>query len=265
MTRNPISSILVDVDGTIISDKTQDHPAYIKGRSQFAQLIKLANQGEIPPIGFCTGREASYVLGMLRWLGLPDSFSVVESGLVLFNPLTQERLYNPAFTPELREIFDEVRRNRIPRLLEKLPYLSLYIGKEVNIALEPRPGAPSIEECRVAIEEELREVEGITINASGSAVDISPKGVDKGTGTLFYCKVTKTNPAHVLLIDDSLGGKPAADVVGYLGCASDAEGSFKELVLDRDKDKRHTSELPLVEGVVDCICHFTDTPVPIAQ
>jgi len=156
-----------------------------------------------------------------------------------------------------------VRRDKIPRLLERLPFLSLYIGKEVNIALErASEEAPPIEECRLAVVEELRGVRGIVINASRSAIDISPEGVDKGTGTLFQCEVTGTDPDDVLLIDDSLGGKPAADVVGHLGGASDASDPWKKLVLERDPNRRHISLLPLVEGVVDCICTLTNTPVP---
>lgn len=251
-----IEYILLDVDDTIISTDRENHREYEEGRRQFAYLIGLANQGKLPPIGFCTGREASYVLGMTRWLAIPNSWSVVESGLILYNPSTQERLYHPKFTPKLQQVFEEIRKTRIPQLLKEFPFLFPYVGKEWNVALERKEGAPPIEECERVIKEMLRELPGIAIHASSIAVDISPEGIDKGSGILFLAEKTGIDPRSMLLIDDSLGGKPAADKVGFLACPANASKNFQELVAARG-EQGYLSPCNLVEGVVDAICHFT--------
>ena len=258
-----IGYILVDIDDTVVATDGSDRREYEEGRRQFAHLIGLSNQGIIPPIGFCTGREASYVLGFLRWIAIPDCWSIVESGLILYNPRTQERKEHPLFTPERQEMFREVKGAHIPRLLKRFPFLAPYKGKEWNIALERGGGAPPIAECERVVKETLAGIPGITIHASSIAVDISPEGIDKGAGVLYLADTTGVDPRTMLLIDDSVGGKPAADQVGFLACPADIEDKrFQQEVERREAEgKGHVSPCKLVEGVVETICFFTGVPL----
>lgn len=259
-----IRYILADIDDTIISTGGSAPPSVLNGLPKLSWIITQANSGKLPRFGFCTGREASYVLGISRFMEAPDSWSITESGLVLFNPRTQERKYHPSFTQEMREVFEEINRKRIPRLVVKFPFLHRYIGKEVNIALERKDETVSLADCERVIRESLRDImEYLEINVSSIAVDISPKGIDKGTGVVRLAEITGIPPSEMLLIDDSMGGKPAADRVGYLACPDKSKDDFMALVQSREKEGRgHVSPLELAEGVVESTAYFTGVKIP---
>jgi len=65
----------------------------------------------------------------------------------------------------------------------------------------------------------------------------------------------------MLLIDDSMGGKSAADRVGYLACPDKSKPDFMELVRSRGKENGHESPLELTEGVVESISYFTGVKI----
>ncbi|MFH1180873.1 MAG: hypothetical protein V1705_00500 [bacterium] len=258
----PIRYILADIDDTIVSTSGKTPISVFSGLPKLSWLIEQANLGKIARFGFCTGREASYVLGISRFMEIPDSWSITESGLVLFNPKTQERRYHPAFTPEMKEVFDEINRKRIPRLATKYPFLFPYVGKEVNVAIEVKDSTASLADCERIIRESLRDIiEFLEINVSSIAVDISPKGIDKGTGAVRLAEITGVPLSEMLLIDDSLGGKPAADRVGFLACPVNARSDFKELVKIRGENG-HESPLDFAEGVAESVCFFTGVKIP---
>lgn len=259
----PARYVLADIDDTIIPTKGEEPPSSVySGLPKLSRLIRQANSGTMPRFGFCTGREASYVLGLCRFLEIPDSWSIVESGLILFNPRTQERLYHPALTLELREVFEEIKIKRIPRLVAKFPFLNPYRGKEINIAIERKGETVSWDDCERVIRESVQDImEFLEINRSSIAVDISPRGIDKGTGTLRLAEVTGVPVSEMLLVDDSMGGKPAADQVGFLACPANAKQDFKELVRTKGENG-HESPLEFIEGVVESILHFTGAKIP---
>lgn len=267
--------ILVDIDDTIISTKEIPLPAdpnepdrYLsisKGLPKLSWIIAQANAKQLPPLGFCTGREASYALGVSTFFReKPNYWSIVESGLVLFNPKTEERKYHPAFTDDMRKVFEEINLIRIPRLVQKHPFLRQYKGKEVNAAVELNDGTASLADCERIIRDSFQDIiDFLEINVSSIAVDISPKGIDKGTGVVRLAEVTGIPPSEMLLIDDSMGGKSAAYRVGYLACPANARPDFKELVAAKEKEgKGHESPQGFTEGVVESISYFTGVKLP---
>lgn len=259
----PIRYVLADVDDTIVTTDGKFNQSVYGGQPKLSWIIEQANIGQLPRFGFCTGREVSYVLGACRFIETPNSWSVTESGLILYNPsASPDRIYHPAFTKAVSEIFVEIRGKRIPRLEEKYPFLKPYKGKEVNIAIELKDGTATLADCERIIRESLTDIiEFLEINVSSIAVDISPKGVDKGTGAVRLAEVTGIPLSEMLLIDDSLGGKPAADRVGFLACPANASAAFKELVRARG-EKGYESPYEFAEGVADAISHFTGVKIP---
>lgn len=253
----PVRYVLADIDDTIVATNGTVPPCLYNGLQKLSWIIAKANLGQLPPFGFCTGREASYVLGIARFMEIPNSWSLVESGLLLYNPRSQDRKYHPALTQEMREVFEEIKKKRIPLLVAKFPFLFPYTDKEVNIAIERRDEAVSLKDCEQVIREALQNlVQFLEINVSSIAVDISPKGIDKGTGLIFLAEETGIPPSEMLLIDDSMGGKPAADHAGFLACPANAKPEFKELVRARG-EKGYESPFEFAEGVADSILHFT--------
>lgn len=256
----PITRVLLDVDDTIFPTGEPWPFGLDSGLETLQRLIRDAQTGNSPGIGFVTGREIPYVLGFTRLLSqVPDCWSVVESGAFLFNTKTQEELTHPALTVQAQELFCKIREQRIPQLCDQFPHLKPYEGKRVNIALECRDPQIPMRECEKQVREALQDLLDqrlITMHASSIAVDISPYGVDKGTGVLFLAKEEGINPSQILVIGDSGGDFPAFEAVGHVGCPSNASDECKQLVQDRGG---YVSTFPYVMGVVDIISHLVES------
>ena len=188
---------------------------------------------------------------------------MIESGIALFNPSTKEMLLNPALTLEVRAAFEEIRRTRLPRLLERFPQLFDYPGNMVNIALERRHGVDTlIDVYYEAVKEELEDLEQqglLVVHHSRIAVDISPVGqdgmpIDKGSGVRFLAHKTGIDPSNMLGIGDSRGDFSTFETVGMVGCPSNASEECRQFVQERGG---HVANLPYVSGVVEVIRHFT--------
>lgn len=229
--------ILIDVDDCTLPTDGNVSSEFYQGLEQISKFVKRANEGKFPQIGFCTGRDRNYVEAVAFHCGLPNSLSVIESGIALFNPTTKEMALNPALTIEAKTAFETIRKERLPRILDKFPGLFDYPGNMINIALERRYGTDiSIEECFRGIEVELKDLvtQGlVTIHHSAIAVDISPPGIDKGSGIKFLAEKTGVLPAEMLGIGDSRGDFPMLNLVGYVGCPYNASEECKKLVKSR--------------------------------
>jgi len=205
--KEDIRLILIDIDDCLLPTDGKFYSDYFSGLPEVARYIEKANQREIPPIGFCTGRDRNYVESTAFSVARPNTWSIIESGIALFNPTTKEMPLNPALTPELREAFEAIRRERLPGILNKFPGLFDYPGNIINIALERQYGVElSIEECYEVVKQELSDLESqdlVIIHHSKIAVDISHQGIDKASGVRFLTKKTGIAPAQMLGIGDS--------------------------------------------------------------
>ena len=255
-----IEAILIDIDGCLLPTDGSVSPNFYVGLSEFSFYVKESNQGSFPKIGFCTGRDRNYVEAVCLMVGLPQWWSIIESGLALFNAWTKELVFNPALNSEIRETFKEILEQRISKILGKYSSeLFLYPGNILNIALERFPQAKSsIEELFRLVKNELQDLlkeRKITISHSNIAVDISPAGIDKSSGVKFLAQHTGVDLKKTLGIGDSNGDFPMLELVGYVGCPSNASEEVKEVVKKR---KGYISSLPFVEGVVDVIQYFAN-------
>ncbi len=250
--------ILIDVDDCTLPTDGNVSSEFYQGLEQISKFVKRASEGEFPQLGFCTGRDRNYVEAVAFHCGRPNSLSVIESGIALFNPTTKELLINPALTPEIREAFETIRRERLPQILKKFPGLFDYPGNMINIALERKYGVDlSIEECYAAVRHELSDLETqglIIIRHSKIAVDISPQGIDKASGVRFLAGKTRIDPSEMLGMGDSKGDFPLLNLVRRVGCPSNASNECKDIVLNR---KGYISPFNYAYGVADIINHFT--------
>ena len=226
------NQIFLDVDGCLIkTDPGDPGNEYYLGLSEVASQVADSKTGILLPIGFCTGRDRNYVEAVAYVLGLPDGWSVIESGVAIFNSETKELKTNPAITDQAKEAFREISDTVIPSVLKAYPYLFLYPGNMLNIALERYSGAPSIKECFRTIEQELKVYKEIVyITHSDIAIDISPAGINKGTGLEFLADCAGIDLTRSLGIEDSKGGIPMLERVGYVGCPANASPECQEFV-----------------------------------
>ena len=255
---NKIKAVLIDVDDCFLPTNGEITDLFFAGLIDITRKILRIKTGTFAPkIGWCSGRDRNYIEAVSFFCGLPDSWSVIESGVALFNPTTKEMALNPALTTEVKTAFEIIRRERLPQILDKFPDLFDYPGNMINIALERRYGAKiSIEECFKEIESELKDLtaQGLaTIHHSTIAIDISPAGIDKASGIQFLSQKTKINTKNILGIGDSRGDFPMLNLVGYVGCPTNASKECKELVRERNG---YVSPYHNTFGVADIIDHF---------
>lgn len=249
--------IMVDIDGCLLPNDGEIYEDYFTGMPLFAKRVKEANEGKRSLIGFCTGRDRNYVEAVAFTSGRPNSWSIIESGIALFNPTTKQLLLNPKLAKEIREAFITIRQERLPKILNEFRQLFDYPGKMNNIALELRYGATiSIKECYEAVKSGLCDLEKegvITIRHSNLAVDISPAGIDKAAGIEFLAELLCINISQMGGIGDSYGDFPMLEKVGYTGCPANASEECRQLVISRGG---FPSKREYASGVMDVINHF---------
>jgi hypothetical protein len=255
-----IRNILVDLNGCIVGPPSRE---LFEGLHELSCLAELT-KGENPPflMGACSGREMPYVRGVLHIIGSPNGWSIYESGLGIFHILNEDWRPNPRLTYAIRHGFTrEIIGIAVPQILSRHKgMIRLYKGNELNVALEMTPEATfSIEDFYAEVQEELKDFleAGLVItHHSTDAVDISPVGIDKGTGTLQIAEVTDIPLAQTLGIGDSNGDRPMLELVRFAGCPQNASEECKELV--RSKGKRgYISPYPYAKGVANIIKRFT--------
>lgn len=254
--RKKVEGILVDIDGCVVVTHSDGiFREYYDGLCLLSEQIKKANNGDFPLICFCTGRDRNYVEAISFVVGVPNNWSIIESGIALFNTSTKEMILNPGLTPEIKKAFEEISKERIPKIIEKYPGLFSYPGNLINVAIELRYGFETpIEECYERVKEELSDLEGlINIRHSTIAVDISPHGIDKASGVEFWTQKTGISREKILGIGDSNGDFPLFNSVDFVGCPLNASDECKKLVRAKGG---YVSPFPHAAGVADIIHHF---------
>lgn len=246
-----MDAMLLDVDGCLVAGRSGSSEGYYDGLRTISQF------GGKVPISFCTGRDRNYVEATAGFLGWPDCWSVIESGIALFNPRTKSLIFNPLLTEAKRMVFENTVKQAVERFLARYPSLFLYPGNMFCIAIERLNGGISITEVFEEMQAELGEYAKkgfITITHSDVAVDIAPAGISKASGVEFLLKKTPgLNPDRILGIGDSNGDLSFMKKVGMVGCPANANTDCKTLVRDKGG---HVSPYPHARGVADVISHF---------
>lgn len=254
--KRKIEAILIDIDGCIVNTESGEKPVddYYEGLKILSSYVQLANKGLFPKIDLCSGRDRNYVEAVSFFIGMPNCWSIIESGIALFNPATKELILNPVLTPEVKESFGEIQKI-IPEILQ--PGFFLYPGNMLNIAIERKNGFNEpIENCFQTIKKKLQSLgleKFVNIRHSAIAVDISPAGIDKASGVKFWTEKTGIGPEKIMGIGDSNGDFPLLNAVGFIACPANASDECKKLVREKPG---YISPFPHAAGVADIIHHF---------
>lgn len=253
-----VRNILMDLNGCVVGPPSKE---FYEGLRELSHLAELTKGGKPPFLmGACSGREMPYVRGVLHLIGSPNGWSICESGLGIFHVLDEVWEPNPRLTHEVRQAFRAVDERVSGILARHQGAIRLYKGNEVSIALELTSRATfNVELFYGEVERELKDVldNGLAvIHHSTDTVDISPAGVDKGTGMLQVEKVTGISRFQTLGIGDSNGDRPMLELVDFAGCPQNASEECKELI--RSKGERgYISSYPYAKGVANIIRRFT--------
>ena len=201
------------------------------------------------PFVLCTGRQFPYVEAAIQAL---DAFgeipSVAENGVGLYYPKTKEVRLHPAITPDIEKKMNSVRI-RAYQIATSLSGARGY-GKELCISLDS-PATLSIEEFYGQVTQQLSEFsDAIQLSHSHTAVDITPKGVNKGAGVQFLCEVSGIELASAVGVGDSQGDLAMLRLVGHPACPANADDDVKRLA-------EYVSPHRTIDGVLDIIQHYT--------
>ena len=219
-----------------------------------AKLSGLINQmrkdKQYPPFVLCTGRQFPYGEAALQainafWDNMP---SIFENGAGLYYPVTKEYLWNPAITDECDKVMAEVRL-KVSALIKRLGGVR-ELGKEYCISLNP-PKDMLVEELYHQISKQLNEFRNvIEITHSKSAVDITPKGVNKGSGTRFLSEITGIALKDMVGIGDTQGDIPMLSLVGHATGPANADENVRKIA-------EYISPFKTTGGVIDIIQRYT--------
>jgi len=232
-----IKAVLIDVDNCLLPTNGELPTRFFDALWDISRCINEANRGKFSQIGWCSGRDRNYIEALSFFMGLPNSWSIIESGVALFNPTTKEMKLNPALTQIVREGFEVISQKIIPPILKQHPEISLYPGNVIQVTLELRYGVNlSVEECYETVKAELSEFISaglVIVHHSQIAVDISPTGISKASGIRFFTEETGVELEEILGIGDSKGDLPMLEIVGWVGCPANATKECKALVKEK--------------------------------
>lgn len=216
--------------------------------------LKAFDSPNLSPLTICSGRGIGYIEAMLANIGFPPAgfWSVAENGAFVCDFRENRFELNPMIE-NVSEI-QRISREIIPALLEKIGGQK-ESGKEICISLNPS-GETSIEEYFQRVKKELSGFEkSVEITHSTAAVDITPRGVNKGTGLGFATSESGVELSKILYIGDSEGDFSAMEIAGFVACPANATEGCKELVQEK---RGYISPYDDVKGVFDIIKHFTN-------
>lgn len=224
--------IITDIDGCIVSKHTSSSRSITQNTNQIKKITH-----------FCTGRSAPYVEAISSIIGI-DQWCICENGAYLYHPKSDEIILHPLVTDltlsTLASLKDLLRQQQYKSICKIEP------GKEVCISLNSIN--LSIEELFEIISKEV-DTDLLYINHSTTAVDITPKGVDKGSGLKLLADLEQFALADVLAIGDSSGDLPFMTLAGKKACPANATDPVKAIC-------DYISPYPTTEGVIDIINHF---------
>ena len=214
---------------------------------QIASLSNVLSNLEISFI-LCTGRQLPYVEASLQAIGaISKTPSIAENGACLYYPKSKAVIVNPAIQEETREAMTEIRSITFAHINNAGG--NREYGKEFSISLNPHPHQ-SIEEFYEEVSSLLNKYAHIVeIHHSRSAVDITPKGVNKGSGLRFLAEIENFNLDRAIMVGDSNGDLPALEIVRYPACPSNADESVKKIC-------NYVSPYETTTGVIDIIKHY---------
>ena len=255
----PVRGFLIDRDGVLTVTDGQIPWEHELGRRRLYRYVQMSNRGKFPKIGICTGREYGSAESTLFDIGIPDWWSIIESGVFLFNRATKQVKENPALTPEIKQAFQEIAQKRMPPILARYPDdLFLYPGNRICVAIElQKKTTLTIEQARELIVSQIKDLEKaglVTIHCSNIAVDLSPADIDKATGVKYLCELEDIDPTELVGIGDSAGDLPLFKAVGRIGCPADATLECKEEVAKR---KGIISDKQYAAGAADILYRVT--------
>lgn len=230
---NKIRVVYFDIEGCLLPGKGLPFP--LDELSELQDFFR--NHGNIG-FSICTGRSVSYVEAIIQTLDLINSPfpCVCEGGAILYWPASDkwEKLAPP------------IDINKINNYLSPDDY-RIEPGKLSCLSLYPNP-PKTVEDLYVTLLKSLTN-SSVNLIKSMAAVDITPKGVDKGTGIIHVSERMNIPMENILCIGDAENDIPMLQLSGYSACPSNATENVKNIA-------DYTSHSASTQGVIEILRHY---------
>jgi hydroxymethylpyrimidine pyrophosphatase-like HAD family hydrolase len=178
--------VVVDIDGCLTPGEAR--PWNYDVLRYVANLNQRARAGDAPfAITLCTGRQQPYVEAMMQAIDgyLP---AIYENGGGLYFPQDYRFVVNPVITRERFQQLREMRHLLEQELVDK-ELAQFQPGKEVTLTLFPSSSNLPLPEIAERARNILKgQLDGFSLYASVSSVEILPPGIDKGAGVEWLSK-----------------------------------------------------------------------------
>lgn len=240
-----IKLIVCDIEGCLTPGKCK--PLNLEALATIRKYnYDSKKQTHIPPITLCTGRSLPYVEAIMQAI---DGYipAICENGAGIYDPIKDDYLLHPQITQETKKQMIDAK-NIINECIINNFRAKFEWGKDFVISVNP-PSDISIEEFYKIVHDNLK-MHSIDLNVthSASAVDITPKGIDKFSGLQFLLEKLQLYPEDVAGIGDARGDIPVLKKVGFSAAPNNATDEVKEII-------NYVSDYDNGNGVVDIIKH----------
>jgi len=203
----------------------------------------------VSAVTLCTGRQEPYVEVLMEAIGayLPG---IYENGCGLYLPGSYRFIEHPLITVAVRDALTAAKATLYHQVVT--PGLGYFQpGKEVSLTLYPSPGT-SVRFLRQAVAEALSGHEKLfRVQASVSCVDVTPAGIDKGTGVRWLSKETGIPLVDMGGIGDSASDLTFMRLVGHSAAPANAVAEVKAFV-------EYIAPYEDGDGVVDILRRWCD-------
>ena len=220
--------VLADVDGVITAGEGQPADLPLLARLMDINRTALVDP-QVPAVTLCTGRPAPYVEALAQMIGafLPCIF---EHGAGLFYPRSFQYVFSPALGSDYAANLANLRGAVEPLLRSGLAFVQP--GKEASMTLYPL-GSASFEALLEAATAAAAPLGGFfTVEPNATAVEVRPRGIDKGTGARWLAEVVDVPLAEFAGVGDSATDLPFLRVVGHPAAPANAAPAVRAEVAD---------------------------------
>jgi hypothetical protein len=243
--KNTIKLIVCDIEGCLTPGKGKAlNLDALTAVRQYNRESK--NQKHVPPITLCTGRSLPYVEAMMQAIeGYIPAIS--ENGAGLYYPAEDDYRLHPLITQQTKKQMAEAKNVIQEEIINNFKARFEW-GKDFVISINPPPDI--LIEIFFKIVQDTMKKHHIDLNIthSASAIDITPKGIDKFSGLQFLLGKLEISPKDVAGIGDTKGDFPVLKNVGFSAAPNNATNEVKQIV-------NYVSDYDNGDGVVDIIKH----------
>jgi len=207
----------------------------------------------MPALTLCTGRQEPYVEALMQAIGgfMP---CIYENGGGMYLPDRYRFLEHPAITAQLRKTLATARARLFDGIVA--PGLAYFQpGKEVSITCYPLSGT-----SLAALEQRIRATlhdlaDALAIHTSATCIDVTPSGIDKGTGVRWLAEQTLIPIKDMGGIGDSPSDLAFLSIVGASAAPANALPEVAAAV-------QYVSPFRNGKGVIDIIQHWQQLVAP---